>query len=201
MCAPRWDSPSVFGTLLGGRRRLQRHAGRTLRVGRPLRGHLDDLAQPLGHHDRGHRVPRGAGVSGRPGPRGAVAPPPRGRRPGGGRPSRCDPRADYDQRPITDLRLSGSWRIPCRRPAWALERRAGARRSHADEALTLAVRLAAGEQHDLVLELAAGRCPTTGRIPMSCGGAPRRPGPTAYQISGTRWRRATPGAAWPSCAA
>ena len=67
MCAPRWDSDAVFSTLIGGAGDVRRHPGRAvLRVGRLLRDGHPDLAQPVGHHGPGDRVPRGAEHARRP---------------------------------------------------------------------------------------------------------------------------------------
>ncbi len=56
-------------------RRLRRDPrGTALRLGRVLRGQHAHLAQPLDHQQRLHRVPRGAGLPGRPAHRGGAAP-------------------------------------------------------------------------------------------------------------------------------
>ena len=54
-------------SLIGAQRHVRRHSGRgALRLGRLLRGRLADLAFPVDHRDRHHRVPRGAGLPRRP---------------------------------------------------------------------------------------------------------------------------------------
>ena len=67
MCAPRWDSEAVFSTLIGGAGVYAvTPVGAAVRVGWLLRAGQPDLAQPVGHHHAGHRVPGGAGHAGRP---------------------------------------------------------------------------------------------------------------------------------------
>ena len=57
MCAPRWDSDAVFAALLGGPGGYSDHPGGPVRLGRLLRRGQHDLAQPLGHQPRHHRMP------------------------------------------------------------------------------------------------------------------------------------------------
>ena len=58
MCAPRWHSDAVFSALIGGAGVYAvTPAEPCLRVGRLLRAGQPDLAQPLGHHVPGHRMP------------------------------------------------------------------------------------------------------------------------------------------------
>ncbi len=63
MCAPRWDSDAVFSSLIGGGGMYAvTPAEHRFVWGGYYEARLADLAQPLGHHDRGHRVPGGAGL-------------------------------------------------------------------------------------------------------------------------------------------
>ena len=61
LCAPRWDSDAVFSSLIGGGGMYAvTPADARFVWGGYYEDGIADLAIPLGHRDRGDRVPRGA---------------------------------------------------------------------------------------------------------------------------------------------
>ncbi|MFZ0122334.1 MAG: trehalase-like domain-containing protein [Pseudonocardiaceae bacterium] len=62
MCAPRWDSDGVFSTLIGGNGCYAVTPTGRFVWGGLLRGRQPDLALPLDHRVRDHRMPRSAGL-------------------------------------------------------------------------------------------------------------------------------------------
>ena len=65
MCAPRWDSDAVFSALIGGAGVYAvTPADQPFVWGGYYEPAQPDLAQPLGHHHPGHRVPGSAGHAG-----------------------------------------------------------------------------------------------------------------------------------------
>ncbi|MEV8098224.1 hypothetical protein [Kitasatospora sp. NPDC085879] len=69
LCAPAWDSDTVFAALIGGAGHCSVTPRRTRRAGRLLRERHPDLAQPLDHHRRHRRMPRSPRPPRRPAPR------------------------------------------------------------------------------------------------------------------------------------
>ncbi len=105
---PALGRPRGVQLAAGRRRRLRRLPGqRAVRVGRPVRGTVADLAVTMGDHRRDRRKPRSAGISRRRAHRGGAAPMP------GARPADVD--AGHARRP-RGFRLGADVRpVPRRR--------------------------------------------------------------------------------------
>ncbi|HEV7206041.1 MAG TPA: glycoside hydrolase family 15 protein [Jatrophihabitans sp.] len=181
MCAPRWDSGSVFSTLIGG------HGGYAVT---PAERHVWG-----GYYEEGSMIWRSRWITdhGAVECREALAYP--------GDPHHIvllrrihaldaattlrvtlQPRAGYDQDPLTDVRLrAGIWTGRCGELAVRWTGAPGARARHDGEVLGFELHLDAGQHHDLVLEI--------GEHPLP--GEPADP-TAAWAATEAAWQQAVP---------
>ena len=155
MCAPHWDSDAVFTSLLAGQGGYSITPTRPVRLGRLLRRRHPDLAQPLGHRQWHHRVPRSARLPGRP-PPGRAAATGRRRRRRRRREIAVNPRADFGRHGFTHVKQHdpGTWTGRC---GELYVRWSGApahtRHLGTADGLVADVTVPASGYHDLVLEI------------------------------------------------